>query len=306
MFAAEDRIVLFLWSLIGMTTLVDGSIESSNRPDSLPSSQLTYFPFSQKSTFVRLSLDIPLNFTNVYGKIEAKDSSWFVLFEIDHSLIPSTFPTINEDIQAGDLFNKCSNFDATREIEFELELHSRYVRIRSRNSERYDFPEPLALGRELSAEFYVQETQDGHLCTLDVRVEQKEQSRFLIMKPTVPTNSFTTNEIPPENSSYAIYHGIAATVDRKSSICYLQNATTKQNHNETHRRTHVHRHSKGQRSLRSSSTIKEINSVWSYTFLFFLTLEVIVIGAFVVFGLTMFIVLQIRPRGKEKHIAIID
>ncbi|KAI6228243.1 hypothetical protein M3Y95_00602100 [Aphelenchoides besseyi] len=271
-----------------MTTLVDGSIESSNRPDSLPSSQLT-----------------------VYGKIEAKDSSWFVLFEIDHSLIPSTFPTINEDIQAGDLFNKCSNFDATREIEFELELHSRYVRIRSRNSERYDFPEPLALGRELSAEFYVQETQDGHLCTLDVRVEQKEQSRFLIMKPTVPTNSFTTNEMSEDLQKTR--RMLFTTVSPRLWTGKVRFATYKMQQRSRitmkpiggHTYIDIQKDREVYEAVQRSKT-KEINSVWSYTFLFFLTLEVIVIGAFVVFGLTMFIVLQIRPRGKEKHIAIID
>ncbi|KAI6186194.1 hypothetical protein M3Y98_00106100 [Aphelenchoides besseyi] len=290
MLAAKDRIVLFVWSLIGMTTLVNGLIESSTRPDSLSSSQLTYFPFSQKST--------------VYGKIEAKESSWFVLFEIDHALIPSTFPTINEDIQAGDLFNKCANFDATREVEFELELHSKYVRIRSRNSERYDFPESLALGRELSAVFYVQEIQDGNLCTLDVRVEQKEQSRFLIMKPTVPTNSFTTNEMSEDLQKTR--RMLFTTVSPRLWTGKVRFATYKMQQRSRITMKPIGGHTYIDIQKDREVYEAEINSVWSYTFLFFLTVEVVVIGTFVVFGLTMFIVLQIRPRGKEKHIAIID
>lgn len=109
--------------------------------------------------------------------MEPIGSEWFVLFEIDHNVFPSTFPAINEEIQAGDHIPQCRRFDAVREVEIELELHSTFVRLRAGNSERYEFLESIGLGHEFSIGFFVQEVLNGPLCSIGVRVEQLETSK---------------------------------------------------------------------------------------------------------------------------------
>jgi hypothetical protein len=116
---------------------------------------------------------------SVYGKLEPVGSDWFVLFELDHHVFPSTYPAINEEIQAGDYVPQCRRYDAVREVEIESELHSTFVRLRAGNSERYEFLESIGLGHEFSVSFFVQEHPGGPLCSINVSIELLETSNLL-------------------------------------------------------------------------------------------------------------------------------
>ncbi|KAI1727769.1 hypothetical protein Ddc_05086 [Ditylenchus destructor] len=54
------------------------------------------------------------------------------------------------------------------------------------------------------------------------------------------------------------------------------------------------------------SKTNAINCVWSNTFLVFFVVEVVLIGLFVTFGISMFILLQCRPKNQDKHVGLFD
>jgi len=54
------------------------------------------------------------------------------------------------------------------------------------------------------------------------------------------------------------------------------------------------------------SGTNEINMVWSKTFLTFFVVEVVLIGSFIVFGLSMFVLLQCRPKEPDKHVSMFE
>ncbi|CAD5210143.1 unnamed protein product [Bursaphelenchus okinawaensis] len=268
------------------------------------------FTFYGEPTDVVFYVDVPLNYSSVYGKLEPSDSDWFILFQVDHGLIPSTFVGINEDIQAGGEFSQCARYSAIREIKLTAELHPWFVRIKSKNVERYEHPDKVELGRSFSVTFYVQDEEDGPLCSLP----------FQLKVLGGPVTAVTQNPISVKSSTFRsssrrtiAYNAPAVSTKRYQSN--LRFATFKMQKPKTTTEASAQKQTsyidiqndRQVYEMVQRSKTKEINSVWSITFLLFLWLEVGIIGSFVVFGLVMLVVLQIKPNGyNEKFIALTD
>jgi len=52
------------------------------------------------------------------------------------------------------------------------------------------------------------------------------------------------------------------------------------------------------------SRTNEVNSEWSLTFLAFFSIEMVLLCLFVIFGITIFLALQFRPREHDKYITM--
>ncbi|KAI6183953.1 hypothetical protein M3Y97_00544000 [Aphelenchoides bicaudatus] len=276
------------------------------------SDQSAKLPFQHRPSFARLTFDVPLNFSSVYGKLEPVGSDWFILFELDKEVFPATYPAINEEIQAGDFIPKCRRFEAVREIEIELELHSAFVRLRAGNSERYEFLESINLGHEFSVNFFVQELVDGPLCSISVQAEQLEISRFSLPPSTTAHPSLAQTvglDLEQKVPSRRMLPNVGTVTQSSRSFSekmrfatYKMQKSTKAPKNG-HSYIDIQQDRETFQSVQRSRT-KEINSVWSTTFLIFLSIEVLIISSFITFGLVIFVVLQIRPKT-NKHIEIV-
>ncbi|KAH7717488.1 hypothetical protein AAVH_15068 [Aphelenchoides avenae] len=296
----------------------------------LPSTTNNTFTFDDSTSFIRASFKVPTNSTLIVGYVEAESREWFITFEVITGLsrLPSTFPYIDPSL-ADRQFSLCEHSDsgelAVQELEYQL--HSTSVTIRGHNSERYDFPEALLFGQRFKI-LLLDASEDGDgTCLLPTTFRHTSTSNFSthlegsasteaptaarkvslfgtdfneslpkrttvkVPRRTTGTHipSSTTKRYTGTNVRFATYkmQRIRSTTPTASAVAYIDIIKDRETYEQVQR-----------------SRTMEVNSIWSGTFLAFMGVQGILVGSFVLFGLAMFVLLQCRPKNKEKHIQI--
>uniref|UniRef100_A0AC34G1K3 Uncharacterized protein n=1 Tax=Panagrolaimus sp. ES5 TaxID=591445 RepID=A0AC34G1K3_9BILA len=293
---------------------------------------LSKFTFEPESRFIRILIPASSNSTRVFGLFETSDAS--VVFELrfgaNLDLINMPAGDIELSIQKATGFCSEDSYQNGTELHIEIELEESSFTIRSRNSEQYPLDTQLLPHEHFRLLFF----SSPDLCVLPATTTSSAESEFhLHPLSSESTNISTTTSQPPSDFSASVSSFSASKSTKRSRFNFnpeptqfpniqrtatmrsafdrttpkygkVRFATYKALPHETTPSTKelsyidISKDREVYENVQRSNT-REINNVWSPTFLLFFGVETLIIGGFVVFGFIMFIVLQCKPNSSD-------
>uniref|UniRef100_A0AC34QCM3 Uncharacterized protein n=1 Tax=Panagrolaimus sp. JU765 TaxID=591449 RepID=A0AC34QCM3_9BILA len=278
-----------------------------------PFDNLAKFSFEKDDRFIKVVLPVFDEEASVFGSFETSES--VIVFELLHDLNLKLLNLPADDVKLSILnaTKYCSGHGQANGsiMNFEIEIENYAITVRSKNSEAYPFKMPLLEHEHFRLLFFAKNDKD--LCVLPAITKTSNKSEhqllsspsestseFNVIRPSTRKsrfNGFTSTQTPGMRRTatmrsafagttrhslrYATYKKTnTATTDMPFEVPYIDISKDRKTYEEVKR-----------------SITNEINSAWSPTFFIFFSIEIFIVSIFTIFGLTMFVCLQLRPKN---------
>uniref|UniRef100_A0AC35GGP5 Uncharacterized protein n=1 Tax=Panagrolaimus sp. PS1159 TaxID=55785 RepID=A0AC35GGP5_9BILA len=279
---------------------------------------LSKFSFEPETPYIKIIIPASANSTRVFGLFETSDAS--VVFELrfgtNLDLINMPAGDIELSIEKATGFCSEDSYLNGTELHIEIELEESSFTIRSRNAEQYPLDTQLLPHEHFRLLFF----SSDDLCVLPATTTTSAQSEFHLHPPSPSSENSTVSSSsspPPSPSSRSSTKRkpthFPNIVERTATMRTAFERTTPNIYGKVRFATYkmlqigttpnpsgvsyidIIKDRDVYESVQRSDT-REINNVWSPTFLLFFGVETLIIGGFVIFGFIMFIILQCKPR----------
>ncbi|KAE9555435.1 hypothetical protein FO519_001372 [Halicephalobus sp. NKZ332] len=278
---------------------------------------LSKFSFEENEKFIKVFLPLPEGESGVYGLFESSDSS--LVFELRTGPHSDVINLPAEDIHLSIVnatgYCPTSNNINGSSMQFEIEVERSSITVRSRNSEQYGLVSPLLEHEHFRLLFFLLPLKGPCIVPAITSSSDKSEHHIPFNRKTDPNGILVTNSIKPSTrrSRFNFKSGTTEkpNIRRTATMRSALRSTTKDQkvRYATYKQTNVRttkppddvpyidilKDKKTYEEVKRSTT-NEINSQWSATFIVFFSLQVFIVSTFAIFGLSMCILLQCKPK----------